>query len=104
MGVFDFFTKRGKASGANPPDTREERLREVARNLLQQIIALENKIERYEQEFRRAGSRGNDPKQIQADITTAEIEKLDLERKLEEIDKGIVAEEKAKVERMRRAA
>jgi DNA repair exonuclease SbcCD nuclease subunit len=105
MGVLDFLTgKARRASGADPADTQEERFREVARRLLQQIIVLENKIERYEKEFRRAESRGNDPNSLRADITATEIEKLDLERQLEVIDRRIVAEEKAKVERMRRAA
>ncbi|MBI5072365.1 hypothetical protein HZA99_00955 [Candidatus Woesearchaeota archaeon] len=101
MGILDMFTGRGKAK---VEDAREEQLRSTARILLQRIVELENKIERYETEFRRAESRGNDPRQIRTYITTIEIEKLDIERKLEEIDRQIVIEEKRKIERIQRAA
>ena len=100
MGILDFLTKRG----ANPADTGGENLRETVRNILQQIIVLENKIGRYEGALRIALKRGNDPAQIRLDITNAEIKKLDLERALTKIDEQIVAQEKAKVERMQRVA
>ncbi len=101
MGIFDVFKRGNKA---NPADTREGRLREAARSILQHIIALENKIEIYEEELKRAAQRGNDPAQIRLDITDVEIKKLDMERALEKIDQEIVEGEKRKIRRMQGAA
>lgn len=96
MGLFNLFP--GKEN------KREENLRSIARELLQRIVELESKIERYEEALRNAERYGNDPRVIRTDITATEIQKLDIERQLEKIDQEIVRKEKTKVERMRGAA
>lgn len=91
MGIIDFF--RGTE------EKGEERLRATARQLLHAILVKENALERWEGLFRKAERSPaiGDPKEIRAKITQLEIEKLDLERALEQIDRRIVLEERRRI-------
>ncbi len=91
MGILDLFRITTKDS--------EEELRTRARTILYNIIEIERQIERWESVLRKAKQRGNDPAEIRADIVQAEVRKLDLERKLELIDKRIIQEERVNIKR-----
>lgn len=93
MGIIDFF--RGKGEG------NEERLRATARQLLHAILVKESALERWEGLFRKAERSPaiGDPREIRAHITRIEIEKLDLERALEQIDRKIILEERRRIEK-----
>ncbi len=80
-------------------ETSEEELRKAARTFLRAILDREKRIERWEEQLPKATARGNDPNEIRVEIERLEIEKLDFERKLEQIDRKIIDMERRKIQR-----